>query len=148
IRPLDSPLFDYPYSQHWTFLILDEAHQYRGTRGAEMGLLLRRLKQRLRDSGNTNRFQCIATSASLAGGKEDRASVASFASMLFDEPFEADDVILARTEEQQSGSTKRFSAEAYTNFNNAILSDDRSILEQSGYLHSIAQVDRNKDSVR
>ena len=92
LRPDDCPLFDGPHGRTWTFLVLDEAHQYRGTRGAEMSLLLRRLKQRLRRSGNNQTFRCIATSASLAGGNDDRASVASFATSLFDEPFEADEL--------------------------------------------------------
>ena len=35
----------------WKFLVLDEAHQYRGARGMEMGMLIRRLKQRLRAGG-------------------------------------------------------------------------------------------------
>src|SRR5262249_17064910 len=77
LRPDDSPLFDEAHGRTWTFLVLDEVHQYRGTRGAEMGLLLRRLKQRLRQSGNDHSFRCIATSASLAGGADDRKAVAS-----------------------------------------------------------------------
>jgi ATP-dependent helicase YprA (DUF1998 family) len=31
----------------WTYLVLDEAHQYRGSRGIEMAMLIARLKQRL-----------------------------------------------------------------------------------------------------
>jgi len=60
LRPDDSPLFDDAHGQTWSFLVLDEAHQYRSTRGAEMSLLLRRLTQRLRRSGNTHSFRCIA----------------------------------------------------------------------------------------
>ena len=30
LRPADSPLFDGAHGQTWTFLVLDEAHQYRG----------------------------------------------------------------------------------------------------------------------
>jgi len=47
LRPDDSPLFDNGCARWWTFLVLDEAHQYRGSRGIEMAMLLRRLKQRL-----------------------------------------------------------------------------------------------------
>jgi hypothetical protein len=98
VRPQDSPLFDGFLAQSWTFLVLDEAHQYRGTRGAEMGLLLRRLKERIRASGNNNPFRCIATSATLASGDHDRTAVAGFAKDLFDEDFYPDDVILAERE--------------------------------------------------
>jgi Lhr-like helicase len=48
-------------------LILDEAHMYRGTGGAEVALLIRRLQSRL--GINRDRMKCILTSASL--GKED-----------------------------------------------------------------------------
>ena len=71
-RPDDSPLFDNGRARWWTFLVLDEAHQYRGSRGIEMGMLLRRLKRRLREGGRTEAFRCIATSATLAEGEKDR----------------------------------------------------------------------------
>lgn len=124
LRPLDSPLFDGAFGQTWTFLVLDEAHQYRGTRGNEMGLLLRRLKQRIRASGNTCQFRCIATSASLAGGDQDRAPIADFASRLFDEPFEPDDIILAETEDFAAHPTKSFKAGSYRRLVDAISAND------------------------
>ena len=127
LRPDDCPLFDGPHGRTWTFLVLDEAHQYRGTRGAEMSLLLRRLKQRLRRSGNKHTFRCIATSASLAGDKEDRKSVASFATTLFDEPFEADDVILARTENIPSAGPRRLPATSYSLLREAIDKEDPAV---------------------
>jgi ATP-dependent helicase YprA (DUF1998 family) len=124
LRPDDSPLFDGPQCRTWTFLVLDEAHQYRGTRGTEMSLLLRRLKQRLRKSGNNNDFRCIATSASLAGGDNDRAGVASFAMSLFDEPFDADDVILATTESIPEGGARVLPPGAYSTLADAIAKND------------------------
>lgn len=98
LRPNDSPLFDDGRGRWWTFLILDEAHQYRGSRGIEMSMLLRRLKRRLREGGCTATFRCIATSATLASGQEDAAAVARFGSDLFGEPFHADRVIFGETE--------------------------------------------------
>ncbi|MBI3951926.1 MAG: DEAD/DEAH box helicase [Acidobacteria bacterium] len=97
LRPDDSPLFDNGQAQWWTFLVLDEAHQYRGSRGIEMAMLLRRLKQRLREGGRSQPFRCIATSATLLGGEKDKATVAKFASDLFDEGFDEDDVITGTT---------------------------------------------------
>jgi hypothetical protein len=98
LRPSDSPLFDNGLAKWWTFLVLDEAHQYRGSRGTEMAMLLRRLKQRLREGGCAEPFRCIATSATLMGGENDRGDVARFASDLFGEEFTPDDVILGETE--------------------------------------------------
>jgi ATP-dependent helicase YprA (DUF1998 family) len=98
LRPYDSPLFDGGGARRWKFLVLDEAHQYRGSRGIEMAMLLRRLKRRLREGGRLGPFLCMATSATLAGGEGDRTGVAEFASELFGESFEQEDVILGQTE--------------------------------------------------
>jgi ATP-dependent helicase YprA (DUF1998 family) len=98
LRPDDSPLFDNGCARWWTFLVLDEAHQYRGSRGIEMAMLLRRLKQRLREGGRSEPFRCIATSATLVGEEGDKAAVAQFASDLFGEEFRQENVILGATE--------------------------------------------------
>lgn len=65
------------------FVVLDELHTYRGRQGADVAMLIRRLRDRLcRDKAPI----CIGTSATMAseGGPEDRASaVAGVASRLF-----------------------------------------------------------------
>jgi superfamily II DNA/RNA helicase len=99
LRPTDSPLFDDGHARWWTFLVLDEAHQYRGAKGIEMAMLVRRLKQRLREGGCESSFRCLATSATLMSGKEDKSAVAKFASDLFGEVFKEQDIILAETED-------------------------------------------------
>jgi ATP-dependent helicase YprA (DUF1998 family) len=100
IRPDDSELFDGQRGQHWAFLVLDEAHQYRGAKGIEMALLLRRLKQRVRAGGRgTQPIRCIATSATLGRGAQDAPNVAQFATNLFGEAFEAEDVVLPQRHE-------------------------------------------------
>ncbi len=99
IRPDDSPLFDVDRGKYWKFLVLDEAHQYRGVRGMEMGMLIRRLKQRLKEGGYQGDFRCIATSATITSGKEqtDKQAVAQFAQELFGEPFNSDNIIFGQT---------------------------------------------------
>ena len=90
IRPADTKLFDGDRGKHWQFIVLDEAHQYRGAKGMEMGMLIRRLKQRLRDGGRKGSFRCIATSATIASGEgeEDKQAVAAFAEALFGSHFQ------------------------------------------------------------
>jgi len=64
------------------FLVLDELHTYRGRQGADVALLVRRLRERL----NPDKLQCIGTSATMAseGAADDRnAVVARVASQLF-----------------------------------------------------------------
>lgn len=68
MRPLERPVFD--ATRAWLaanpdqrfLLIIDEAHLYRGAAGAEVALLLRRLRARLGIS--SDRIQVICTSAS------------------------------------------------------------------------------------
>ena len=110
IRPEDSNLFDSERGKHWRFLVLDEAHQYRGARGMEMGMLVRRLKQRLRDGGREGSFSCIATSATIASGEsaEDKAAVARFAGSLFGEPFADGGVIFGKKEQSKDIQPRRF----------------------------------------
>ena len=82
VRPVDAPIF---VGAKLEFLVLDEAHAYRGVQATEIGFLLRRLKDRL---GSPNP-RCIATSATL-GDKNDpdsRGKVREFARRLFDAPF-------------------------------------------------------------
>lgn len=64
------------------FLVLDELHTYRGRQGADVALLVRRVRERLSPS----RLQCIGTSATMAseGTIEDKSAlVAKVASKLF-----------------------------------------------------------------
>ena len=63
------------------FLVLDELHTYRGRQGADVALLVRRLRARL--AGEV--FQCIGTSATMASGTSEarNEAVARVASSLF-----------------------------------------------------------------
>lgn len=111
IRPEDSSLFDGGLGKHWQFLVLDEAHQYRGAKGMEMGMLIRRLKQRLRDGGRQDSFQCIATSATISSkGEDDKEAVAKFANKLFGEEFLSSDVVFGVEKTDNDKSPRRYHA--------------------------------------
>lgn len=89
LRPADSAFFDGPTGRHWTLLALDEAHVYDGADGAEIALLLRRLRDRVVRS-EPDRLRCLATSATL-GSRTDYPDLASFGQDLFGERFEWDE---------------------------------------------------------
>ena len=110
IRPDDSPLFDGGRGVHWRFIVLDEAHQYRGAKGMEMGMLIRRLKQRLVAGGRKEPFQCIATSATLSSGEgeDDKKGVAGFAQELFGESLSPSDVIFGSSRVREHRSPRRY----------------------------------------
>jgi ATP-dependent helicase YprA (DUF1998 family)/very-short-patch-repair endonuclease len=64
------------------FLVLDELHTYRGRQGADVALLVRRVRDRVAAPD----LQCVGTSATLASGgsqDEQRAEVARVASLFF-----------------------------------------------------------------
>lgn len=87
LRPADSSLFDGDTGRHWRFVVLDEAHVYNGAQGAEVALLLRRVRDRVLQS-ERGRLQCFATSATLGRGRSDFPALIRFATALFDESFE------------------------------------------------------------
>ena len=70
MRPIERPIFD--HTCEWLksnpeekfLVVLDEAHLYRGAAGAEVGLLLRRLRDRL--DIPSRRFQVICATASFS----------------------------------------------------------------------------------
>jgi len=84
LRPQDMALFPSAGPQTWRFLAIDEAHVYDGTQGAEVGLLVRRLRDRVAPD---RELQCIATSATVASDSDPEA-VVDFASSLFGVPFD------------------------------------------------------------
>ena len=69
------------HCQNLQYLVLDELHTYRGRQGADVALLVRRIRALLAPEG----LQCIGTSATMASGSDDdrRTAVASVASKLF-----------------------------------------------------------------
>lgn len=84
LRPQDMDLFEAGEQSHWRFIVVDEAHVYDGTQGAEIAMLLRRVRDRVTPDRH---LQCIATSATV-GGDSDPATVTTFAERLFGEPFD------------------------------------------------------------
>lgn len=74
------------------FLVLDELHTYRGRQGADVAMLVRRLRQRLK----ADHLLCIGTSATMSssGTADDRKrTVASVSSRLFGADVTPEDVI-------------------------------------------------------
>ena len=79
------------------FLVFDELHTYRGRQGADVSILIRRLRTTLTDVGTRADFQCIGTSATLAGPgtiAEQQKEVAALASKIFGDEFLPDDIIM------------------------------------------------------
>lgn len=86
MRPIERPIFQqtkswlHSHPDNKLILVLDEAHMYRGTGGAEVALLIRRLMARLEI--DRSRLRCILTSASLGDRPEDELAILNFANDL------------------------------------------------------------------
>lgn len=84
-------------AQNLEFLVLDELHTYRGRQGADVAMLVRRIRAQL----NADNLLCIGTSATMSsvGSTADRQSaVAQVASKIFDADIPAQQVILEELE--------------------------------------------------
>lgn len=82
LRPTEAHFFDRTLKGDVEFLVIDELHTYRGRQGADVAMLIRRLRERI---GNPN-LLCIGTSATLVSGgtrQERREAAAETASQLF-----------------------------------------------------------------
>ena len=73
MRDVEEPIFDSTRmwlessSEHVFTLVVDELHLYRGSAGAEVGMVIRNLASRLGLDPSSDQFRIIATSASLPG---------------------------------------------------------------------------------
>lgn len=91
IRPSDACLVSDKSLKHWKYVVLDEAHTYKGSLGMEIAVLLRRL------AGIANKKpHFILTSATLGRGKQDINKIIDFAESLTSSSFEKDDIIFAQ----------------------------------------------------
>lgn len=87
MRPFERPLFE--QTAQWLaregnqfLIVLDEAHMYRGAKGAEVGFLLRRLRARLGISERPDKLRVICTSASLGTDEKALNNIQKFAADL------------------------------------------------------------------
>lgn len=89
-RPWDYQLID--AASNLQFLVLDELHTYRGRQGADVAMLVRRL----REATQSKQMLHIGTSATLAGGgswEDQQREVAEVASLIFGATVEPEWVI-------------------------------------------------------
>jgi ATP-dependent helicase YprA (DUF1998 family) len=87
MRPFERPIFS--ETRRWLerddaklLLVLDEAHMYRGAKGAEVAFLLRRLRARLGIHDRPDKLRVIATSASLGSDAATWDNIRRFAADL------------------------------------------------------------------
>ena len=90
MRPKDQPLWSNNNLDTLRYLIVDELHTFDGAQGADLGMLIRRLKARLQVPDK--QLICAGTSATL-GSEGQMDDLAKFASDIFDTPFDRYSII-------------------------------------------------------
>ncbi|MEM7010998.1 MAG: DEAD/DEAH box helicase [Verrucomicrobiota bacterium] len=83
-------------AQHLEFLMFDELHTYRGRQGADVGMLIRRIK-----ASRGRAITCIGTSATMVSrgnAADKKRAVASVAEKVFGEPFDKEQIIVETLE--------------------------------------------------
>lgn len=106
LRPADSELFDGANAKSWKYIVIDEAHTYKGSNGTEIAILLRRLKERIHRNSDS-KITCIATSATL-GSEDAKDDLALFAENIFDEHFDPEDIVAASRIRREIGDGMRY----------------------------------------
>ncbi|MBQ8451829.1 MAG: DEAD/DEAH box helicase [Clostridia bacterium] len=123
LRANSQKIFNGIYSKYFQYIVLDEAHTYKGAHGTEVAMLIRRLKETIFGKIE-NCLTCIGTSATLGGGSEEIQKVVEFAKDLFCEDFTSDAIISSKRKPltEVSGECKKLSYylnlfEEYKNYN-------------------------------
>ena len=111
LRPKDDALF---INADLQFIVLDEAHIYRGATGIETSLLLRRMEARIPNSG---KVQYILTSATL-GGKEDNKQIVEFGRNLCGAEFAEENIVRAVEKTVQQQDTRDFPNQLWVDLDN------------------------------
>ncbi len=96
IRQEDSAIWKDNSTEALKYLAVDELHTFDGAQGTDLACLIRRLKHRL--GTPADHLCCIGTSATI-GGPEEREPLRAYAQAMFQEPFDAESIII---EENQS----------------------------------------------
>ncbi|MFI3254696.1 MAG: DEAD/DEAH box helicase [Eubacteriales bacterium] len=108
LRPKDDGVFS---GAKLKFIILDEAHIYKGATGMETSLLMRRVRARI---SNDSAVQYILTSATL-GGKDADEEIVAFATRLCGANFLKEDIIRSVEKKEEMKASLDFSSGIFTN---------------------------------
>ncbi len=91
LRGRDKPLWSQNDPETLRFLVVDEMHTFDGAQGADLALLLRRLKHRL--STPKGHLICVGSSATLGAGEDAKVDLRRYAETIFGEPFDEGAVV-------------------------------------------------------
>lgn len=111
LRPKDDKVFS---GAKLRYIILDEAHIYKGTTGMETAMLMRRLRARI---STRDTVQYILTSATL-GNEDVNKEITQFATTLCEVSFDTEDVIRSKSAMPQMSGRECFPSELFAELAN------------------------------
>ncbi|WP_412506107.1 DEAD/DEAH box helicase [Roseovarius sp. SYSU LYC5161] len=91
LRGRDKTLWERNDPETLRFLVVDEMHTFDGAQGADLALLLRRLKYRLKTP--EEHLVCVGSSATLGSGEEAKTELRRYAETIFGETFDQEAVV-------------------------------------------------------
>lgn len=91
LRAQDQKLWAKNAPESLRFLVVDEMHAFDGAQGADLALLIRRVKDRLKTPPGG--LICVGASATLGSGEEAARDLRAYAEKIFGERFDAGSVI-------------------------------------------------------
>lgn len=91
LRGSDQPLWAANLPKTLRFLVVDELHTFDGAQGADLALLIRRLKHRL--GTPAGHLVCVGSSATLGSGADAATELRAYAGTIFGERFDEEAVI-------------------------------------------------------
>ena len=94
VRARDKRLWEQNSPETLRFLVVDEMHTFDGAQGADLALLIRRLKHRLHTP--PGHLLCVGSSATLGSGDDAATDLIAYAERIFGENFDKDAVIRER----------------------------------------------------
>jgi hypothetical protein len=110
IRPSDADIFNEKNTKNWQFIVLDEAHTYKGALAIELSHLLRRLTGQYKK----NSLQYILTSATLGRGEEDVSEIVDFAHNLTGANYKKENVLFAKRQTFNNEIKYKIESSEYT----------------------------------
>lgn len=108
LRTAEEKLITFETSKMWKYIVLDEAHTYKGALGIEIAYLIKRLLGNL-----ATKPKFILTSATLATDSKDFPKVSDFASKLTGSEFGNNSIIIGEHVELNLSSTYRVEPKFY-----------------------------------
>lgn len=91
LRGMDKTLWERNGPETLKFLVVDEMHTFDGAQGADLALLIRRLKYRLMTP--ESHLTCIGSSATLGSGEDAKVDLRKYAGTIFGEVFDETSVV-------------------------------------------------------